>query len=79
MRLLKQLLHRLEVYDPARTLILVGHLWRRLLSRYDEALQANYFASALAPPLHIGSGWRRLPGWLNVDIALVTGVMQLVV
>jgi len=51
--------------------------FRRAVLRSDERLRNKYFRSVEKPKLHIGSGWRRLEGWLNSDIQLIPDVMQM--
>jgi len=50
---------------------------RRRMMGVDGEICRAYLASAREPKLHIGGGVRRLDGWLNTDIALAPGVMQL--
>jgi predicted SAM-dependent methyltransferase len=47
------------------------------MMRVDESLRERYLANAPVPKLHIGGGVRRLDGWLNTDIELLPGVMQM--
>lgn len=50
---------------------------RRWATRVDEQLRLNYLSNASIRKLHVGSGPRCLPGWLNTDIAPSAGVMQM--
>jgi len=43
----------------------------------DEGIRERYLASVTVPKLHIGGGPRHLDGWLNADIALLPGVLQM--
>jgi len=52
-------------------------LLRRTVLRSDARLRYHYLRLFEKPKLHIGSGWRRLEGWLNTDIELVPDVMQM--
>jgi predicted SAM-dependent methyltransferase len=40
-------------------------------------LRTDYLQKTTTPKLHIGSGWRPLDGWLNTDLELIPGVMQM--
>jgi len=50
---------------------------RRRMLRADNDMCEKYLASAPVTKLHVGGGPRCLAGWLNTDIALFPGVMQM--
>ena len=43
----------------------------------NRRLCRAYFSSTDTPSLHIGGGWRRLEGWLNADLEVVPGVVNM--
>lgn len=43
----------------------------------DDNLRREYLANSPEPKLHIGGGPRLINGWLNADIALLSGVVQM--
>jgi predicted SAM-dependent methyltransferase len=45
--------------------------------RIDDNLREEYLATTTVPKLHIGGGPRCLDGWLNTDVALLPGVVQM--
>lgn len=50
---------------------------KRAASGYDRRLVRDYLAHHGFRKLHIGGGWRALPGWLNTDIETIPGVAQM--
>jgi predicted SAM-dependent methyltransferase len=76
-RLRQALLHLLGLGDPAHPYIVRAHRLRRAMLRSDERLRNDYLHKTARPKLHIGSGWRRLDGWLNTDIELIPDVMRM--
>jgi len=59
------------------SLVVRADQFRRAVLRSDQRLRDQYLQSAEKPKLHIGSGWRRLNGWLNTDIQSIADVMQM--
>ena len=57
--------------------MVAAHRLRRSMLRIDDNLREEYLATTTVPKLHIGGGLRRLNGWLNTDVALLPGVVQL--
>ena len=57
--------------------MLAAHRLRRRLVHIDGNLRKEYLAIAKVTKLHIGGGPRRLDGWLNTDVALLPGVVQM--
>jgi predicted SAM-dependent methyltransferase len=62
---------------PGHPWMLAAHRLRRTLFRIDGNLSKEYLAIAKVPKLHIGGGARCLDGWLNTDVALLPGVVQM--
>jgi len=50
---------------------------RRRMRHTDHKLRDEYLAHSPVAKLHIGGGPRCLEGWLNADIALLPGVVQM--
>jgi predicted SAM-dependent methyltransferase len=58
-------------------LLIRANEFRRAVFRSDEHLRDQYLRLVEKPKLHIGSGLRRLDGWLNTDIDLIPDVMHM--
>jgi|SRR6516162_4716974 predicted SAM-dependent methyltransferase len=57
--------------------MIAAHRLRRSMLRIDDNLREEYLATTTVPKLHIGGGLHCLDGWLNTDVALLPGVVQL--
>ena len=52
-------------------------LLRRRFRGSDVKILDDYLRATGEPKLHIGGGWHVIEGWLNTDIALISGVMHM--
>jgi predicted SAM-dependent methyltransferase len=62
---------------PGHPWMIAAHSLRRKLQHVDKQTRQAYLKSTQIAKLHIGGGPRCLPGWLNTDLALQLGVMQM--
>ena len=73
----QRLLHLLGLGNPEHPYVIRAHRVRRNILRSDERLRTDYLHKTATPKLHIGGGWHLLDGWLNTDLELIPGVMQM--
>lgn len=66
------------VRDPAESRLLYRlRLLRRRFLGLNTKIINDYLRATDEPKLHIGGGWHLIEGWLNTDIALISGVMHM--
>lgn len=70
-------LRALGIDAPNNALVVRLQSVRRKLRRTDAKLRDEYLRRASVPRLQIGGGWHRLEGWLDADLEMIPGVLQM--